>query len=221
MTLSSFVDWLPCCRRHGTLDSYHHCGGVAMVIPHCWWSLVVNEWWWHPSSSVWLPRHWGKLVQGKGGGVLTWAGRTQPGHHHQTSHCHIVSPCHFIVSPRPCRRSFGWWHGIIFGGRQLMWAVDRRCGWLTIDVGGSGHSDHGDGQWWPGVVVDGGLRKREEVCVCVRLRGVFVFGYELYLYLVTNFGWDQLHQSFVSLHEDVPYFKSTNCCRSADPPVRL
>ena len=50
-----------------------------------------------------------------------------------------------------------------------MWVVDGQCGWLTIDVGGSGHGDHGDGQWWPGVVVDGGLRKREEVCVCVRL----------------------------------------------------
>jgi len=32
-----------------------------------------------------------------------------------------------------------------------------------------------------GVMVDGGLRKREEVCVCVRLRGVFAFGYELWL----------------------------------------
>jgi len=61
-----------------------------------------------------------------------------------------------------------------------MWAVDGQCGQLTIDVGGSGHDDHGDGQWWPGVVVDGGLRKREEVCVFVRLRGVFVFGYKLY-----------------------------------------
>jgi len=68
-----------------------------------------------------------------------------------------------------------------------MWAVDGRCGWLTIDVGSSGHGDHGDGQWWPGVMVDGGLRKREEVCVCVRLQGVFVFVYELYLYLVMNF----------------------------------
>ena len=34
-------------------------------------------------------------------------------------------------------------------------------------------------------MVDGGLRKREEVCVCVRLQGVFVFGYELQLRLVT------------------------------------
>ena len=34
-------------------------------------------------------------------------------------------------------------------------------------------------------MVDGGLRKREEVCVCVRLRGVFVFGYKLQLRPVT------------------------------------
>jgi len=66
-----------------------------------------------------------------------------------------------------------------------MWAVDGRCGQLMIDVGGSGHGDCGDGQWWPGVVVDGGLRKREEICVCVRLQGVFVFGYEFQLRPVT------------------------------------
>jgi len=163
MTLSSFIDWLPHCHRCGTLDSYHCCGGMAMVVPH----------------------RWGKLVRGKGGGILTWAGRTQLGRHHQTSHCHVVSPHCFIMSPQPCWCSFGWWHGVVFGGQQPMWAVDGWCGQLMIDVGGSGHSDHGDGQWWPGVVVDGGLRKREEVCVCVRLWGVFVFGYELWLRPVT------------------------------------
>ena len=78
-----------------------------------------------------------------------------------------------------------------------MWAVDGRCGWLTIDVGGSGHSDHGDGQWWPGVMVDGGLRKREEVCVCVMLQGVFVFGYKLWLRLVTLvFCWSSRSSNF-------------------------
>ena len=30
-----------------------------------------------------------------------------------------------------------------------MWAVDGQCGQLAIDVGGSGHGDCGDGQWWP------------------------------------------------------------------------
>ena len=81
------------------------------------------------------------------------------------SHCHVV----LLVLVQLVTWHRFWWLTTNVGSQWVMWAVDGRCGWLTIDVGGSGHGDRGDGQWWPGVMVDAGLRKREEVCVCVRL----------------------------------------------------
>jgi len=119
-------------------------------------------------------------VQGKGGGVLTWAGRTQLGRPVVTLSRLVASSCpldltgtrsvgdmaSFLVVNRQCGRSMG-----NVGSCRLMWVVVATVTMVR--------------QWWPGVVVDGGLRKREEVCVCVRLRGVFVFGYKLRLRLVT------------------------------------
>jgi len=74
-----------------------------------------------------------------------------------------------------------WWSTGDVGGWQLMWAVVAT---VTVVMGNGGQVS------WLMVVWGRGKKF------------VFVLGYEgcLYLVMVMNFSWDQLHQSFVGLH---------------------